>query len=82
MGKKDDVVRIEISDDGIGMDEETLERIRLLSIENGASGTTRVGIMNVIRRLKLTYGENVLSIQSAPGKGTRVTITLPVSGTS
>jgi sensor histidine kinase YesM len=41
--------------------------------------TSGIGIQNVLHRLRLTYqGKESFRISSAPGKGTRVEIRLPV----
>lgn len=70
-----------IYDSGIGMSDETLQRLRK-SIDPGASPLpTRsgIGLRNVNVRIKLRYGEPYgLFIQSTPGEGTKVTLVLPV----
>ena len=71
----DDAV-LEIIDDGVGMDEETLnhifERHKVNYHSNG------VGVYNVQKRLSLYYGNGYgLSYQSEKGKGTTVTIVIP-----
>ena len=61
---------IVVRDTGVGVSDPDLERGR----ERG------VGLRNVERRLQGHYGAAAsLSIQSAPGKGTRVEVQLPVS---
>lgn len=74
---------IVVVDDGMGMDGETLGRIRD-SISEGtawsrtAGGNESIGIKNVDNRIKLTYGaEYGLFIESQTGQGTSVTIRLP-----
>ena len=83
-------VRVEIADNGIGIDAETLER--LLSGEpadsRGAGEPAHaghsIGLRNVVGRLVLYYGAEgsaqVVSIQSGAGEGTRVTLNLPLRG--
>jgi two-component system sensor histidine kinase YesM len=67
-----DIRRYEITDNGRGMSEEMTARI--LSGES-----TSVGIQNTISRIKLRYGVQYgVLIHSLPGKGTRITIKLPV----
>lgn len=72
-----DECRIEISDDGAGMTEERLRTI--LSELSAEKNETIYGLFNVDRRLKLNFGREAgLEIESAEGKGTKVTIRLPL----
>lgn len=73
-----------VKDDGAGMDEAALKRIRqrvecsdeAFSAEGPGTGGT--GLRNVNRRIQIRYGERYgLSIQSSPGRGTTVTLRLP-----
>lgn len=65
---------IQVIDDGVGMDAETVES--LFKRERG--NDFGIGIYNVNRRIKLIYGEAYgLSIDSEMNKGTTVTILLP-----
>ena len=55
-----------IKDDGVGIDD-------MSRLENG------YGVRNVIERIKLNYGEKYgVTFESSPGKGTKVTIVVPV----
>jgi two-component system LytT family sensor kinase len=64
---------IRIHDTGVGVSIETLQRGR----ERG------VGLRNVERRLQGQYGSAAsLSIDSAPGSGTRVEVRIPVTSSS
>lgn len=80
----DNMLHIEISDDGVGMAEDVLKdvRSRLEEIRRGESRTdaaSGIGILNVYRRLLLYYPESVdLGILSTKGKGTRITIVFPI----
>jgi two-component system sensor histidine kinase YesM len=69
---------IEVKDDGVGMTEGELSNIReTMFTENADSG--RVGLRSVARRLHLFYnGKSSVTIDSAAGKGTTVTIRLPL----
>lgn len=70
-------IHIEISDDGVGMDEETLESILSEKKKNSAKGTN-IAVYNIHRRLKLLYGDMYgLKYESAPGEGCTVTILIP-----
>ena len=74
---QEDFLHIDISDDGIGMDEECIRRI--LNGELKSTNTfLRIGVKNIIDRLTLQYGEEAgFSIVSAPGCGTTVHISYP-----
>ena len=78
-GRKDGRVYITVADNGAGMTEETLRRVRaIVSGREQPSGGTQVGLRNVHRRLTLLYGEEYgISIESEAGKGTQITIQLP-----
>ena len=70
-------IRITVQDDGIGMDEEGLNRYRQLL--NGADNQRSIGVRNVARRLQLRFGDVCrLEVESSPGQGTAVTVILPV----
>lgn len=63
----------EISDNGCGMDQS-----RVQQIISGKIG--RLGLVNVISRIKIIYGpEYRFNIESQPGMGTRVVISLPLN---
>ena len=67
---------LEIIDDGIGMDEETLNHIFEKHKVNYHSNG--VGVYNVQKRLSLYYGSDYgLRYKSEKGKGTTVTIVIP-----
>ena len=64
-------IRFSIADNGAGMDQETLEKVR----ERIKTGNTdgHVGLANTSRRLVLYYGGHAaLQIHSVKGKGTAV----------
>lgn len=66
-----DAIRVCIEDDGNGI---SAQRMRQLMQEE-ASPSGRVGLLNVRRRLRLVYGEaSQLSIVSEEGQYTRVTV--------
>lgn len=78
--KKEDMACIEVSDNGPGMPEETVQKI--LARENVAGDhdeTKGIGLNNVISRLDLFYdGREGIDIISAEGEGTRIIIKIPV----
>jgi len=72
--KKDEEIYIIISDNGVGMTKEAIDKI-LTEKDDTRSG---YGIYNVNERLKLQYGEKYgLRIYSNPGEGTSVTVYIP-----
>ena len=75
--QKDGNAVIEIADDGVGMDEETLNRIFEKHKVNYRSNG--VGVYNVQRRLSMYNGKEYgLSYKSEKGKGTTVTVVIPI----
>jgi two-component system sensor histidine kinase YesM len=66
-----------VEDDGVGMDATALQD--LLTRERFAGGDGHgFGVFNIDRRLRLRYGDAAgLRYDSVPGRGTRVSITLP-----
>ena len=73
VGKVPDGVQVTVSDNGPGIPSERLGS--LLTAEN-VSG---VGLKNIHFRLKKIYGTG-LAIESDPGKGTKVSFTVPIGG--
>ncbi len=72
----DGEVRIEISDDGLGMDPEKVEKINSGQFEE--SKGKNVGLKNSVKRLKYFYGEQAkLHVESETGEGTSMTIIFP-----
>jgi LytS/YehU family sensor histidine kinase len=73
------VLRIEVIDDGPGMEAEILDAIRSRTFV-GKSGRMALGLRNVIRRLDLEYGDkHSFRVETESGRGTRVHLTLPVA---
>ncbi|MFJ6210213.1 ATP-binding protein [Lysinibacillus sp. NPDC092081] len=60
-------IEITVSDDGIGMDEATMERLLVRKLET----STGIGLLNTDLRLKQHYGEG-LQINSKPNQGTAI----------
>lgn len=66
---------LELSDDGVGMDEGSLKGIFKGAHSSKGGG---YGVRNIQERLQLAYGQEYgLAFASSPGSGTTVTITLP-----
>jgi two-component system LytT family sensor kinase len=63
-----------VTDDGAGVEPD-----RLASVLSGAGGG--IGLSNVDARLRATFGEKyALQIESRPGNGTTVVMTVPNLG--
>ncbi len=77
-GSRDaDGIAIEVEDNGIGMDEETVESLRR-SLSEARDGHRGIGLHNVQRRLQLHYGGRFgIAFRSRPGEGTTFRIALP-----
>lgn len=76
---------IQVADDGVGMDEDTLARLnsRLgkggLNAQMDSAGHSGVALVNVDNRIRLLFGEEYgMHVFSMPGMGTTVEITLPI----
>ncbi|HHW57053.1 MAG TPA: histidine kinase [Clostridia bacterium] len=70
---------ITIRDDGAGIDENQLEKIRLM-LSSGKNSSSHFGIFNVHRRIQLMYGKNYgIEIYSKKDEGTTVNIILPIT---
>jgi two-component system sensor histidine kinase LytS len=74
--RRDGTVEIAVSDDGVGIPPE-----RMATLLTGCKGrTTGIGLAlkNVSRRLRSVYGtDDVLRIESEPGRGTTMTMRIP-----
>ncbi|MCJ7691117.1 MAG: ATP-binding protein, partial [Clostridiaceae bacterium] len=61
----------EVTDNGVGMDEETIKDI----FKKGSGEKKGYGIKNVDERIKLYFGEEYgIKIYSEKGKGTKVEV--------
>ncbi|OBZ10643.1 hypothetical protein A8L34_18845 [Bacillus sp. FJAT-27264] len=69
--QSDDHVRIEVTDNGVGVTKERLS----LALSDSEGG--RVGMKNINRRLLMLYGEG-LQIESVPMQGTTVSFRIPM----
>lgn len=71
----ENILHLEIADDGIGMDESQLEALLHPSDKNASTG---YGIWNIMERIRLYYGaEYGLTYESRPGKGTTAFLRIP-----
>lgn len=73
-----DKIIISITDNGIGMDEETCKKLLNNEVAEVKQSGSGVGIRNVNQRIKLYFGEDYgLEYHSAQGHGTTVMVILP-----
>ena len=69
---------IEVKDNGLGMSQEDLERLRKQIEDHNLEDSRSIGLRNVNNRIKMYYGQCCsLKIQSQLGLGTSVTLFLP-----
>ncbi len=69
---------ITISDNGIGMDYETLQKLREKISTHKPEDTRSIGLYNITQRIHLYYGDDYyMTIDSNPEDGTIVTLKLP-----
>lgn len=76
---RDDIIQIQIIDDGLGTDKETEKKIQHnLASARKPGGDCSVGIYNVNERLRLYYGDRAsMTFQSTENTGTVITIQYP-----
>ncbi|OME84047.1 sensor histidine kinase [Paenibacillus sp. FSL A5-0031] len=73
-----DTLIFSIRDNGIGMDEQKVKQFYGY-LESDEELGERIGVQNVIYRLKLIYGDRFqLLIESEPGQGTFIRVAVPV----
>jgi signal transduction histidine kinase len=73
------MVRIDVTDTGVGMDEEALQRVFEPYFSTKATGTG-LGLTIARRNIELNGGS--IDVRSEKGVGTTVTVRLPVAGPS
>ncbi len=70
---------ISIEDDGVGMDEATLERVNLRLMGQDGAETKSIALTNVNDRIKLFFGEGYgMKVLSTRNVGTTVEISAPL----
>jgi two-component system sensor histidine kinase YesM len=72
-----ELVRVDVIDDGVGIEEERLAAL-LLDGDRDGEAFNRIGLCNVDERLKLAFGSPFgLAVDSRRGEYTRVSVLLP-----
>jgi len=76
---RDRDLRIEIADNGIGMESETAAGLLTQNREKKRyPGLNGIGVRNVHERIRSWYGEPYgVAFETSPGRGTRVMLTMP-----
>ncbi|MCX7708504.1 MAG: sensor histidine kinase [Clostridia bacterium] len=73
-----EITILEVEDDGIGMSEEEIQQI--FEIRNDSQKIS-FGLRGTIERLRIFYGvEDIFTIESKKGSGTKIRITIPAEG--
>lgn len=86
MWKEGSTLVITVADDGLGIEADVLKKIKeniadetYLDHTSSIADNSKIGVLNVHRRIQLLYGEEYgLDISSNEGIGTTVVIKLPV----
>lgn len=77
--KNNNLLLIDISDNGIGMSKNELEQLNYNIKYYDKSRTSSIGLYNINQRIKLCYGSYYgIKIESCVSKGTTVSLTLPL----
>jgi two-component system, sensor histidine kinase YesM len=86
---KNDFIEFEISDDGIGMNEQDVERINSFfntdqnNRDSSINSKRSIGLSNINSRIKHYYGEQYgLRLFSKENEGTTVIVELPLLSNS
>jgi len=77
---RDDASVIRISDDGVGMDKDAIKDLFALekkSISKGTAGESGSGLGMIIVKEFVDAHKGKIQVESEPGEGTTITITLP-----
>ena len=73
-----ELMLIDVEDDGCGMTEEALCKLRMDIEIRDMSRNKSIGLYNINQRMKLHYGEGYrVHVYSEQGKGTRVRLVIP-----
>ncbi len=77
--RMNDQIWFKVSDNGVGMDEDTLKNLFILQKKSRKGSGNGIGLANVQDRIKLYYGEGYgITAESEKGIGTTITVVIPV----
>ena len=76
---ENDHIFVSVEDNGMGIESEQLDALRgQLASKDLTNSGNNVGLLNVSHRIRLVYGDEYrMQIESEPGRGTRVSFSLP-----
>ena len=78
--EEEELLCIEVSDNGNGMTEEALAFLQSTIEEKDISRNKSIGLYNINQRIKLTYGQKYgVKISSNIEEGTRVSLFIPIN---
>jgi len=73
-----DMIVLQIQDNGNGMSTETLSELRLSLNQDALTSDKNIGLRNVVQRMNLIYADKFnLAIESVSGEGTLFTLQFP-----
>ena len=67
---------IDVADNGVGIDETTLEKLNKKILKTNISGRG-IGLGNICRRVDMMYENGSVTVNSVQGKGTTVRLIIP-----
>lgn len=75
---QDDIIKLEVTDNGIGMEPEKLNKLNENMTHDYIKENTHLGLENVNQRIRLVFGEEYgLTLSTAPTGGLCVTFRFP-----
>ena len=76
--RTDTEILLSIADNGVGMQQEMLDRVRTIDPEQALSTGGSIGLLNIAARLKLLFGTQYgLEVDSCEQEGTVITLHIP-----
>lgn len=76
--EKEEILFIDVTDNGCGMKEEELKSLRESIEQKDISRSKSIGLYNINQRIKLSYGQQYgIKITSVHGQGTTVRLLIP-----
>ena len=77
VARKDDLLRIDVQDNGVGMTDEQLRQVAD-GLDAEQMPNSSIALYNIHQRIRLRYGEKYgVTVAGQPGQGVCVTLTLP-----
>ena len=76
--EENDILYLNVTDNGVGIDAENLEKINNDLNSDSIFTNNNIGLKNVVSRIKLLFGDMAGFIIKSEGLGTSVTIYHPI----